>query len=120
MGSLLKHSLFQFDGLETLIQLWSWLGWFLLIYWPSRDRPSFGRLASGVERMPWLLPEEDDDVHHTFLACGRFTEARRTLVTTVGDVSADTIVELMLQRPKTHGLDKMSSERVPAWVLRGP
>ncbi|KAG8292461.1 hypothetical protein J6590_038934 [Homalodisca vitripennis] len=35
-------------------------------------------------------------INHNF-ACGRFTEARRTLVTTVGDVSADTIVELMLQ-----------------------
>ena len=44
-----------------------------------------------------FCPERNDDVHHTFFECERFIEERRQLTSAVGPVSADTVVEVMLQ-----------------------
>jgi hypothetical protein len=41
--------------------------------------------------------EERDDVCHTFFRCGRFIEDRRRLTTLVGEVTPDTIVDVILQ-----------------------
>lgn len=42
-------------------------------------------------------PKEEDDAHHTFFRCKRFTEERGLLSSTVGVVTPDTVVDVMLQ-----------------------
>lgn len=65
--------------------------------------------------------EQEEDVSHTFYACGHFAKDRRTLASTVGGI--DTIVEVMFSREDVwRQLPHMTtwyiarSEKMDAWV----